>query len=106
VKKNNSGNTGADNQDETAHPKSGPLAARILGGPLRLNGRAADNIFSGWILPSCYEPPCYWWKNYSAIKVSETTWHLLSIFFRCCIFRQICFSLMWPLRQARLTGTL
>ena len=26
--------------------------ARILGGQLRLNERATDNIFSGWILPS------------------------------------------------------
>jgi len=29
-----------------------PLMLWILGGPLRLNERTADNIFSGWILPS------------------------------------------------------
>jgi len=30
---------------------------RILGGPLRLNERAANDIFSGWTLPSSYELP-------------------------------------------------
>jgi len=29
----------------------------VLGGPLRLSERAADDIFSGWISPSRYEPP-------------------------------------------------
>jgi len=33
-----------------------PLMVRFLGGPLRLNERAADDIFSGWISPSRYEP--------------------------------------------------
>ena len=59
---------------------------RILGGPLRLNERATYNIFSGWILPSRYEPPANVetnftiflnWKNHSvAIQVGETTWHI------------------------------
>ena len=79
---------------------------RILGGPLRLNVRAAHNIFSGWILPSRYDRPLmlkkplqffFSSKNHSvAIKVSETTWHLFGIFFRCCIFRQIFFPI-WDL---------
>jgi len=30
---------------------------RILGGPLRLNERVANDIFSGWISPSRYESP-------------------------------------------------
>jgi len=30
---------------------------RILGGPLRLHKRAANNIFSGWISLNRYEPP-------------------------------------------------
>jgi len=37
--------------------------ARILGGPLRLNERAANNIFSGWTSPSRYEPPVDVEKN-------------------------------------------
>jgi len=35
----------------------GPLMVRILGGPLRLNERAANDIFSGRTSPSRYEPP-------------------------------------------------
>ena len=56
---------------------------RILGGPLRLNERAANDIFSGWTSPSRDEPPAdvektfkifLSWKNHSvAIKVTETT---------------------------------
>jgi len=38
---------------------------RILGGPLRLYERAAHSIFSGWILPSCYEPPANVEKNFT-----------------------------------------
>jgi len=34
-----------------------PLMVRILGGPLRLHKRAANNIFSGWISLNRYEPP-------------------------------------------------
>jgi len=30
---------------------------RILGGPLRLNERAANDISSGWTSPSRYESP-------------------------------------------------
>jgi len=30
----------------------GPLMVRILGGPLRLNERAANDIFSGWTSPN------------------------------------------------------
>jgi len=72
---------------EMARAANGPN----LGGPLRLYERAADNIFSGWILPSCYEPTANVEKNFTiffssknqsvAIKVSETTWHLLRIYF-------------------------
>jgi len=29
----------------------------FLGRPLGLNERAADDMFSGWISPSRYEPP-------------------------------------------------
>jgi len=56
---------------------------RILDGPLRLNERAANNIFSGWTSPSCYEQPAdveknfknflSWKKHSKAIKVTETT---------------------------------
>jgi len=35
----------------------GPLMVRFLGGTLRLNERAADDIFSSWISPSRYETP-------------------------------------------------
>jgi len=62
---------------------------RFLGGPLRLNERAADNIFSGWTSPSRYEPPAdveknikifLSWKNHSvAIKVNETTWRCFAV---------------------------
>jgi len=86
--------------DERWH---GPLMVRILGGPLSLNERAAHNIFSGWILPNRYEPPANvektfkiflsWKKHSVAIKASETTWHLLGIFFRCGIFGQIFFPI-------------
>jgi len=69
---------------------------RLLGGPLRLNERAADNIFNGWISTSrplvlkTYN--FFYVKDHSvAIKTSETTWHLLAFFCWCCIFRQICF---------------
>jgi len=58
--------------------------ARILGGPLRLNARVANNIFKGSTSPSRYEPLAdvektfnilLSWKNHSvAIKVTETTW--------------------------------
>ena len=63
--------------------------ARISGRPLRLNERAANNIFSGRTSPSRYEPPAdveknlkiFWsWKNHSvAIKVNETTWHSFAV---------------------------
>ena len=62
---------------------------RISGGPLRLNERAANDIFSGWISPSRYEPPAdvektikifLSRKNHSvAIKVAETTWHCFAV---------------------------
>jgi len=62
---------------------------RILGGPLRLNERAANDIFSGWTSPRRYEPPAdvektfkmfLSWKNHSvAIKVTETTWHCFAV---------------------------
>ena len=62
---------------------------RILGGPLRLNERATNNIFSRWTSPSRYEPPTdvektfkifLSWKNHSvAIKVTETTWHFFAV---------------------------
>jgi len=45
---------------DSCHPPwrwHGPLMARFLGGPLRLNERAANNIFSSWISPSRNEPP-------------------------------------------------
>jgi len=37
---------------------------RFLGGRLRLNGRAADDIFRGWISPSRCEPPANVEKNF------------------------------------------
>ena len=37
---------------------------RILGGPLRLNERAADDMFSGWMSLSPYEPPANVEKTY------------------------------------------
>jgi len=62
---------------------------RILGGPLRLNERAANDIFSGWTSPSRYEPPAdveknfkifLNWKNHAvAIKVTETPWHCFTV---------------------------
>ena len=62
---------------------------QILGRPLRLNERTANNIFSGWTLQSCYQPPAdieknfkifLSWKNHSvAIKVTETTWHSFAV---------------------------
>jgi len=62
---------------------------RILGGPLKLNERAANNIFSGWTSPSRYEPPAdvektfkifLSWKNHSvAIKVTETAWYSFAV---------------------------
>ena len=62
---------------------------RILGGPLRLIKRAANNIFSGWTSPSRYEPPSdvektfkifLSWKNHSvAIKAIETTCHSFGV---------------------------
>jgi len=58
---------------------------RFLGGPLRLNERAADDIFSGWTSPSRYKPPADVEKHYKlflssknhsvAIKASETSCH-------------------------------
>ena len=43
------------------------------------------------------------WKNHLvAIKVTETTWHCFAV---TAFLRQICFSHMWALRQARLAGT-
>jgi len=62
---------------------------RILGGPLRLNERGANDIFRGWTSPSRYEPPAdveknfkilLSWKNHTvAIKVTGTTWHCFAI---------------------------
>jgi len=46
---------------------------QILGGPLRLNERAAHNIFSGWILPSRYEPPANVEKTLQFLWVERTT---------------------------------
>ena len=61
----------------------------ILGGLLRLNERAANNIFSGWTSPSRYKSPAdvektfklfLSWKNHSvAMKVTETTWHSFAV---------------------------
>ena len=48
--------------------------ARFLGGPLRLNERAADDIFSGWISPSPYEPLDNVEKNFKFFRVKRTTW--------------------------------
>ena len=52
-------------------------------------GRAADDIFSGWISPSRYEPPANFeetfknflsWKNNLVAKnLSETTWHWFAV---------------------------
>jgi len=47
---------------------------RFLGGPLRLNERAADDIFSGWISPSPYEPLDNVEKNFKFFRVKRTTW--------------------------------
>ena len=62
---------------------------RILGGPLRLNERAANDIFSGWTSPSRYGPPVDVEKNFNiflslknhsvAIKVTETTCHCFAV---------------------------
>jgi len=48
--------------------------ARFLGGPLRLNERAADDIFRGWISPSPYEPLDNVEKNFKFFRVKRTTW--------------------------------
>jgi len=63
--------------------------ARILGGPLRLNERAANNTFSGLTSPNRYESPAdventfkifLSWKNHSvAIKITETAWHSFAV---------------------------
>jgi len=54
----------------------------VLGGQLRLNEQATDDIFSGWTSPSPYVPPASVEKTFKffelkdhsvAIKVSETT---------------------------------
>ena len=62
---------------------------QILDGPLRLNERAANDIFSGWTSPSRCRPPAdveknfkifLSWKNHSvAIKVTEPTWHCFAV---------------------------
>jgi len=47
---------------------------RFLGGPLRLNERAANNILSGWISPSRYEQPInFEKKSLKFVKVRRTT---------------------------------
>jgi len=86
---------------EMAQAASGP----DLGGPLTIFlvvgfHRAATN--RPLMLKKLYN--FFELKDHSAaIKVSETIWHVLGVFFRCCIFKQICFFPMWALRQARLT---
>ena len=62
---------------------------RIFGGPLKLDERAANDIFSGWTSPNRYEPPADVEKNFKiflssknhsvAIKVTETTWHSFAV---------------------------
>ena len=85
---------------------------RILGGPLRLNERAANDIFSGWTWPSRYESPAGVEKTFKNFLLKEplggnkSDWNHLALLYRCCILRQIRFSHMWALRQARLAGIL
>jgi len=57
-------------QKKTGHKRwHGPLMGRFLGGPLRLNEWAADDIFSGWTSPSCYEPPANVEKNFAIVLI-------------------------------------
>jgi len=51
----------------------GPLMVRFLGGPLRLNERAAHDIFSGRISQSRYEPPANVEKTFKFFWVERTT---------------------------------
>jgi len=85
----------------------------ILGGPLRLNERAANDIFSGWTSTSRYEPPAdveKTFKIFFELKEpfggNKSDWNHLSLLCRCCILGQICFPHMSATRQARLAGTL
>jgi len=44
---------------------------RFVGGPLRLNERAANDIFSGWISPSRYGSPVDVEKNFKIFELKE-----------------------------------
>ena len=90
---------------------------RILGGPLRLNERAAHNIFSGWIHRAAMSRPLLLKKLHNFFELKEplggnkseldhvaSAWHI----FPMLHFRANFFSTMRALRQgqARLAGAL
>jgi len=75
---------------------------RFLDGSLRLNERAADDIFSGWTSPSRYEPPSnventfkFFFELKGPVGGNKSDWNHLALLCRCCALRQICFSHMW-----------
>jgi len=62
-------------------------------GQLRLNERAAHNIFSDWILPFRYEPPANVEKNLKFFRVERTTRQQQRHIFPMLHFQAIFFSI-------------